>query len=101
MTDRRRQRRENGFACPPSTVIPDAVPHPRYENTVVTTPWATTSEVILKSFWGYHGKTFFPESAIPAKTERQHCGYAKRPYDVDILNNCVDCRRPFLFFAHE
>lgn len=101
MTKSRKQRRVNGFACPPSITIEDAVPHPRYGKTVVTTPWATTREVVLKSFWGYAGETIFPESAIAARTELQNCFIGWRGIYVDILKHCATCGRKFLFFARE
>lgn len=101
MTKRRPQRRATGFAHPQSVAIEGAVPHPRYGNGVVTTQTAATREVILNSFWNYRYKTFFPESALPANVDAQNRELGERPYYVDILNHCVDCKRPFLFFARE
>lgn len=101
MTNRKSRKTASGYAVPPSTKIPDVVPHPIYGDTVVTTPWATTREVIHASYWGYHRETFFPESAIPANLQKQVPATMPRRYYVDILRNCRGCGRPFLFFARE
>lgn len=101
MTNRRKAKTYSGHAVPPSTKIPDVVQHPKYGDTVVTTPWATTREVIHASYWGYHRETFFPESAIPANIEKQSSSPVPRRYYVDILKQCRDCGLPFLFFARE
>lgn len=101
MTNRRKTKTYSGHAVPPSTKIPDVVQHPKYGDTVVTTPWATTREVILASYWGYHRETFFPESAIPANIQKQSPITMPRRYYVDILKQCRDCGLSFLFFARE
>ena len=102
MPDRRRRTASSsGHAKPPSTKILDVVPHPLYGDAVVTTQWATTREVIHASYWGYHRETFFPESAIPANIKKQSHSGIPRHYYVDILKQCRDCSRQFLFFARE
>ncbi len=100
MTNRRKVKPSSGHAVPPSIKIPDVVQHPKYGDTVVTTPWATTREMIHASYWGYHRETFFPQSAIPANIEKQNRSFP-RSYYVDILKQCRNCGLPFLFFARE
>jgi hypothetical protein len=58
-------------------------------------------EYAIRSFWGYEGQTIFPESAIPANVSRQNYTVLPRRYYVDILKQCRECRRPFIFFARE
>ena len=82
------------------TVVPNVVPHPRYGDCIVPSGFVVATSEIL-SFWGYQGQTIFPESAIPADVSRQSFTVLPRRYYVDILKQCVMCKRQFIFFARE
>lgn len=52
-------------------------------------------------FWGLGNAVIFPETVLVADTSKQNYAIYPRRYYVDILRNCRECRRPFLFFAQE
>lgn len=79
----------------------DLVPHPRFGSTVRPSGHEVSPEAIRDSYWGYSGQTVFPESAIPANISKQNYSVLPRTYYVDILKECRDCNRRFLFFAEE
>lgn len=46
-------------------------------------------------------KLIFPETALIANTTLQNFAVYPRKYYVDILKECRQCHRPFIFFARE
>jgi hypothetical protein len=55
----------------------------------------------LQKCWIYREHTIFPETAIPADINRQILRPVPRRWYVDMLRQCQDCKRRFLFFAEE
>jgi hypothetical protein len=80
--------------------LPNLVPHPRYGATIIPSGLKVAPAVIRK-FWGYRRETIFPETAILADLSRQDYSVLPRRYYVDILKECRDCKRRFIFFALE
>lgn len=81
--------------------LPDLVPHPRHGAVVIPSGCTATAADIRGSYWGYHDRTIYPESAILADLSRQNFSTFPRGYYVDMLAVCRTCDRPFLFFARE
>ena len=79
----------------------DLVPHPRFGSTVRPSGYDVSPEVIRDSYWGYSMQPVFPESVIPANISKQSSSAFPRAYYVDVLKECRDCDRGFLFFAEE
>lgn len=81
--------------------LPEVVPHPRYGSAVRVSRYDIPEEIIRKAYWRYSQETYFSESAIPANPEKQNYSVFHRECYVDILKQCRDCNRHFLFFAEE
>ena len=77
------------------------VPHPRYGSKVRRSAENIDAETVRGSFWRYSLEKIFPESAIKADVSKQNYSIFARPYYVDVLMTCEDCKRDFLFFAEE
>jgi len=77
------------------------VPHPRYGASFIPSGFHATEDMIRDSYWGYKDERIFPDSAIPAETSLQNFLTFPRPYYVDILKLCRDCKCNFIFFARE
>ena len=75
--------------------------HPRYGSEPILSGNSYTKQEIENAHWRYKSVRYFPETTIPAVIEKQ-CGsvYPRQLY-VDIDEQCVDCHRPFIFFAKE
>ncbi|MFK7821635.1 MAG: zinc-ribbon domain containing protein, partial [Planctomycetaceae bacterium] len=58
-------------------------------------------EEVFGSYWRYGSERTFSESAIKADVSKQNYSMFPRPYYVDVLMVCADCRRRFVFFAKE
>jgi len=79
----------------------DVVPHPRYGTRILPSRYNADAATVRDSFWGYRGETIYPETAIPANVQKQNFSCIPRGWYVDILKNCRDCRRQFIFYAAE
>ena len=78
------------------------VSHPRYgDKPIVSEEYSYSTEEVAQSYWKYERVTFFPETAIPADTEKQYYVAVPRRLYVDIEEKCETCGRLFLFFAEE
>ena len=77
------------------------VSHPLYGSEPIPSDNCYTKQEIDNAHWRYKSVRYYPETAIPAVTEKQsYCVYPRQLY-VDIEEQCVDCHRPFIFFAKE
>src|SRR5262245_48503174 len=79
----------------------DLVRHPRYGTTIRRSEFEVDAGTVLKSSWRYARATIFPETAIPADLRKQTPATIPCAWYVDLLETCVDCRRPFIFYAVE
>ena len=77
------------------------VPHPRYGTEIQHSGTEVAPNVVRQSFWRYRSETIFPETAIAADVSKQNFSMYPRTYYVDILMNCDECKRDFIFFAKE
>lgn len=77
------------------------VPHPRYGAAPCPSGARIPEKELRHGFWRLSGDTIFPETALVAQTEKQNYAVFPRKYYVDVLRNCITCRRPFIFFARE
>lgn len=86
-----------------SAKCPDKlVPHPRFKGKQERSNSSVTEQEIRESYWGYGGGVrIFPETALKADVSVQRYAVFPRPYYVDILKDCRDCGRPFIFYARE
>lgn len=75
--------------------------HPRYGNEPIISGNSYTKQEINNAFWWYRKVRYFPETAISAVIENQCDSLYPRQLYVDIAEQCVDCHRPFIFFAKE
>lgn len=80
---------------------PMVVPHPRYGNGIRPSEFKVDAGTVRASFWRYHDQTIFPESAIPANIQKQSVSAVPCRWYVDVLKECRDCRRQFIFYAAE
>ena len=85
--------------------LPDnLVEHPRYgRKPRITGRDFRGHKLGLDPSWKYNpgDVTIIPNTGIPADTSKQH-GYAIPIYVYyDVLKTCVDCRRPYIFYAEE
>lgn len=82
----------------PAILPEDVVPHPRFGSKPIRSEdWILPSS----SCWWYSHRAVFPESAIPADISRQNYSCIPVVFYVDVLEHCIDCNRPFIFFAKE
>jgi hypothetical protein len=77
------------------------VPHPRYGSTPIRSGFAVAESELRRGYWRLRTDTLFPETALPADISKQVYGGFPRSYYVDVLRNCRNCKRPFIFFAKE
>ncbi|WP_082938288.1 zinc-ribbon domain containing protein [Mitsuaria sp. 7] len=84
-----------------SILPPGIVPHPRYGSRPIASGIATPEAEIRDGFWGLNRAVIFPEAVLVADASRQNYSIYPRRYYVDILRDCRECGRPFLFFAQE
>jgi hypothetical protein len=97
-----RAAKENDMAKKRLMPVPGGlVPHPRF----VPRPNLARARIpeaeIRAGFWRLRGAEIFPESAIAADVTRQNYALFPRRYYVDMLKQCWQCARPFIFFARE
>lgn len=79
--------------------MPDnVVPHPRYGVKIKASNHELSSED-LRYLQSLKRGTFWPESAIPAGRAADR--YGSHLLYVDRLCRCIDCFRPFVFYAVE
>lgn len=78
---------------------PNIVSHPRFGDK----PHVSTEYVPIEawSVWWYDRSKLFPTSAINAIREKQNYTSVAVDFYADSLEVCVDCDRPFIFFAVE
>ena len=77
------------------------VVHPRYGSSPIPSGHRYSKSDIDRAHWRYSSLNYFPETAIPANTDKQnYCVYPRSLY-VDIVERCRVCHRPFIFFAKE
>jgi len=81
--------------------LPPLVPHPRFGAAIVPSNNDIPYDVVRKSCFRYQRQTIFPETAIRADTSRQNYSVVPLEYYVDILKECRNCKRQFIFFALE
>jgi hypothetical protein len=87
----------------PTPEMPDnLVPHPRYG----TKPRFTDLEFRgdrpgMNLGWKYANRTIIPATGIEANTAKQHGSVMAIAIYFDVLKECIDCCRPFLFYAVE
>lgn len=87
---------------PRGPLLPDdLVPHPRFGSKVVPSGETVSERDVRASYFAYKTAVLFPESAIAADISRQNFSTFPRGYYVDLLERCVRCKRPFIFFARE
>ena len=77
------------------------VNHPLYGSEPIPSGNSYTKQEIDNAHWRNKSVRYYPETAIPAATEKQSDNVYPRQLYVDIAEQCVDCHRPFLFFAKE
>jgi len=77
------------------------VDHPRFGNRPVPSGYRYSKEDIESTHWRYSSVEYFPETAIPANTDKQKYSIYPRSLYVDIAERCEVCGRPFIFFAKE
>ncbi|CAM3661475.1 MULTISPECIES: zinc-ribbon domain containing protein [Pseudoalteromonas] len=77
------------------------VSHPLYGSEPIPSGNSYTKQEIDNAHWRYKSVRCFPETAIPAATEKQSYSVYPRQLYIDIEENCVDCHRAFIFFAKE
>lgn len=87
------QRRHSGPTC--------YVDHPRFGKNPIVSGYQYSDQQIQRAHWRYAELVYFRETAIPARTELQRFSIFPRAVYVDIEERCIDCGRPFLFFALE
>ena len=80
---------------------PGIVPHPRYGSLPIASGRAIPEAEIRSGFWALGNAVIFPETVLLADTSKQNYAIYPRRYYVDILRDCRECERPFLFFAQE
>lgn len=84
------------------SILPqEVVPHPRYGSLPIVSGAAILEAEIRLGFWGLSDAVIFPETVLVADTSKQNYAIYPRRYYVDILRDCRECGRPFLFFARE
>ena len=74
--------------------------HPRYGKLPRFTGKDYRKDLLGRS-WKYSGDEIIPNTAIPADTSKQHGSAIPIYVYYDVLKTCVDCGRPFIFFAEE
>ena len=77
------------------------VKHPRFGSNPIPSGCNFSSYDIERAHWRYSDLKYFPETAIPANTEKQNYSIYPRSIYVDIEVKCEVCKRPFIFFARE
>jgi len=80
---------------------PNLVPHPRYGSTPRPSGLEIPEEEIRSGFWRNRRERMFPESVLIADAAKQNFAVYPRSYYVDVLRECQNCLRPFIFFAAE
>jgi Probable zinc-ribbon domain len=85
------------------TQYKDYVMHPRYGNKPLSSGESLSLNDILNAHWRwkYSAESIFPETAILADVSKQNFSTFPIGIYVDIENQCVDCKRWFIFFAQE
>lgn len=77
------------------------VDHPRFGNKPIPSGYKYSTEEIGRAHWRYSSLEYFPETAIPANTDKQEYSVFPRSLYVDIVEHCEVGHRPFIFFAKE
>jgi hypothetical protein len=77
------------------------VPHSRYGTEPIPSGHNVAEEEIRRGHWRLSNDRIFPETVLPADTEKQNYALYPRKYYVDVERTCRTCHRPFLFFAKE
>jgi hypothetical protein len=77
------------------------VPHPRFGSDIQISAYSVDPATVRNSYCGYSRGTIFPETAIPADLKKQNFPTMPRCWYVDILKQCRDCGRNFIFYAVE
>ena len=79
--------------------LDNLVPHPRYH---CLPEWARAGEPVLEwAEYQYRSQWIFPETALPADVEKQSSSPFPQYQYIDVLKQCRDCKRHFVFFAKE
>jgi hypothetical protein len=83
----------------------DLVPHPRYGDK----PWVTGVDFqgqrhggfVKDPSWKYSNERVIPNTGVIANITKQRHGTIPIYVYYDVLKRCVDCDRPFIFYADE
>ena len=77
-------------------------PHPRYGTKPLPSGLSVPEDIIRQGCRLSRNRQIFPESVLVADPEKQICGCCfPFRYYVDVVKDCRNCRRPFIFFARE
>ena len=77
------------------------VVHPVYGAGPTVSGIAVPVEAIRRGARLYGDEEFFPGSVLVADTRKQNYSVYPKKYYVDVLNECLSCGAPFVFFAQE
>lgn len=94
--------RKRSITVPTPELPENLVPHPRYG----TLPRFTDLEFRgdrpgMNLGWKYARSTIVPGTGIVADGSKQKGSVMGIPVYFDVLKECIDCHRPFLFYAIE
>lgn len=84
------------FDVPAGSVV-----HPVYGAGPANSGIQVTADAIRRGARLYGDEEFFPGSVLVADTRRQNFAVYPKNYYVDVLNECLSCGAPFVFFAQE
>lgn len=78
------------------------VASPRYGAVPIPSGLSIPEAEIRAGFWALRDEgVIFPQTVLRADPSRQNYTLYPRRYYVDMLRDCRDCGRPFIFFAQE
>ena len=77
------------------------VVHPVYGAGPTVSGIAVPMDAIRRGARLYGDEEFYPCSVLIADTSRQNFSLYPKKYYVDVLNECLTCGAPFVFFAQE
>lgn len=77
------------------------VNHPRYGDKPIPSGHKFSKKDIERSHWRYVTTKYFIETAIPADINKQAYAVFPRSIYVDLEEQCLECKRPFIFYAKE
>lgn len=80
--------------------LEDIVPHPRF-GALPHLPGGIPTTHAVRQRYAYQMQIVFPETKTAADPEKQNYTVIPRAYYVDVLKQCRDCNRRFIFFARE